>query len=378
MFDIIIIGGGINGAGIARDAAGRGLNVCLVEKNKIGSATSSWSTKLIHGGLRYLENFEFKLVRESLKEREIIKKIAPQIVTEVPFVLPHAPGLRSKWQIKLGFLLYDRLGGKSSIQKSSIIKLSNQYSELLNESFDTGFKYFDLQVDDKKLTELNAHDARIKKAKILENTEICNVSRKPKHWEILLNNNQSVKSKILINATGPWVDEVQNNLIKINTKKKLRLVKGSHIITKKIHNYECALTLQNYDKRVIFVIPYKNNTTLIGTTEVEVNNPDQNFIDEEEINYLVKSVNIYLKYPISKNDIISTYSGIRPLIEDNNLIASKITRDYVFDINTNDNLAPILTIAAPPLKEAEISELFSDFDALNCKISIVPYTTSAT
>tara|TARA_B100000674_G_scaffold344023_1_gene287854 strand:+ start:2531 stop:3688 length:1158 start_codon:yes stop_codon:yes gene_type:complete len=344
MLDILIIGGGINGAGIARDAAGRGLKVCLVEKNKIGSATSSWSTKLIHGGLRYLENYEFRLVRESLKEREIIKKIAPRITREIPFVIPHSSNLRPMWLIRLGLLLYDNIGGKTSIPKSKIINLKKEFSSILKNKYTKGFIYYDLQVDDKKLTELNAYDAINNNAKILENTEVIKTQRNKNYWDIYLSNKEILQSKILVNAAGPWINDVQNNIIKVKNNKSIRLVKGSHIITKKIHNLNTALTLQNSDKRIIFVIPYKNNTSLIGTTEVEVKNPNQNQIEDAEISYLIDSVNKYLDKPLLKDHIISTYSGIRPLIEDFKSNASKVTRDYVFDLNSDDNLAPLLSI----------------------------------
>ncbi len=345
MFDLIIIGGGINGAGIARDAAGRGIKLCIIEKNKIGSATSSWSTKLIHGGLRYLENYEFRLVRESLKEREIIKSIAPNITKEIPFLIPHTANLRPMWLIKLGLLLYDNIGGTTTtIPKSSIINFKKDFNSILKNEYTKGFKYYDLQVDDKKLTELNAYDAKKNNAVIMENTEVINTERNKDYWEVYLNNNQKIKSKVLINATGPWINNVQQNIFRINAQKKLRLVKGSHIITKKLHTYDCALTLQNDDKRIVFVIPYKNDTSLIGTTEVEVENPEDNSIDNNEINYLINSVNKYLSKPISSKDIISTYSGIRPLIEDFNSKASKVTRDYVFDLNIDNNFAPLLSI----------------------------------
>ena len=344
MYDILIIGGGINGAGIARDAAGRGFQTCLIEKNKIGSATSSWSTKLIHGGLRYLENFEFKLVRESLKEREIIKKIAPQIITEIPFLFPHSQKLRPIWQIRLGFFLYDRIGGKTSIPRSSLIDFNKQYKDLLVDKFDKGFKYYDLQVDDKKLTELNAYDAKKNGATIIEDDEVVSVERFKNHWQVLSKKNRVISSKILINASGPWINHVLENIIKVKSKKKIRLIKGSHLITKKIFNEKCALTLQNNDKRIIFVIPYKNNTSLIGTTEVEVKKPEDNNIENNEIDYLIQSCNNYLKKPISHNDIISSYSGIRPLIEDFNLNASKVTRDYTFDLNIDNDFAPVISI----------------------------------
>ena len=343
IYDLFIIGGGINGAGIARDAAGRGLTVCLADKGKIGDATSSWSSKLIHGGLRYLENYDFKLVRGSLKEREIIYKIAKEISNPIPFIIPHSKNLRSKWLIKLGLFLYDYLGGKSTIPKSKTINIKKKFPNLLKNNFTVGFQYYDLKIDDKKLTELNANDAKKNGALILENTKVIKVKRQKELWFIYLENKKIIKSKILINATGPWIDEVINNILKIKSKKKLRLIKGSHIIIKKIYDMETAFTLQNQDKRIIFVIPYKKKYSLIGTTEIEVASPDNPKINKNEIKYLLSSVNNYFKKQITELDIIKTFSGVRPLIEDHK-VTSKVTRDYILDLNNENNLAPLLNI----------------------------------
>ncbi len=343
VFDIFIIGGGINGVGIARDAAGRGFSVCLVDKGKIGSATSSWSSKLIHGGLRYLENYDFKLVRESLKEREIIHFIASSITRPIPFLIPHTKNIRSKWLLKLGLFIYDSLGGKSSIPKSTTVDLNKNFKNILKEKYFLGFKYYDIQVDDKKLAQLNAEDAKRRGALIFENMKIINVNRNKDCWNIFFENNTIVKAKILINATGPWVNQVLKNILNINSKKSIRLVKGSHIITKKLYDEELAFTFQNEDKRIIFVIPYKDHYSLIGTTEVEVDTPENPRITKEEIEYLINSLNNYFIKPINENDIVETYSGIRPLIEDYK-DASRVTRDYVFDLNKQDNLALLLNI----------------------------------
>ena len=342
-YDIFIIGGGINGAGIARDAAGRGFQVYLAEKNKVGSATSSWSSKLIHGGLRYLENYEFKLVRESLKEREIITNIAPTITRPIPFLIPYTKKLRSKFLIRLGLFLYDNLGGKTKIPKSSKINLNKKYSNILQSKFSVGFQYYDVQVDDKKLTQLNAQDARKNNATIIENAKVFKVERFQNHWKIYLENDQIITSNILINATGPWINEVSKDIIKIKSKKSIRLIKGSHIIIKKLYDEEIAFTLQNEDKRIIFVIPYKEKYSLIGTTEVEVKSPENPKIDQEEIKYLINSVNNYFIKQISLSDIIDTYAGIRPLIEDFKE-ATKVTRDYIFDLNIENELSPLLSI----------------------------------
>ena len=343
IYDIFIIGGGINGAGIARDAAGRGLKVFLAEKNKVGSATSSWSSKLIHGGLRYLENYEFKLVKESLKEREVITSIAPTITKPLPFVIPHSKKLRSKLLIRLGLFLYDNLGGKTKIPKSSKINFNKKYSNILKSHFKVGFQYYDVQVDDKKLVEMNIEDAKKMGAHIVENRKVINASRSKEGWEILLDNDEIVNSKILINAAGPWINEIVNNVIKANKNKSIRLVKGSHIIIKKLYDQEVAFTLQNDDNRIVFVIPYKNVYSLIGTTEVDVNSPDNPKISNEEIIYLINTINNHFIKQISEKDILDTFSGIRPLIEDFK-DASKVTRDYVFDLNLENKNSPLLNI----------------------------------
>ena len=343
IYDIFIIGGGINGAGIARDAAGRGLKVFLAEKNKVGSATSSWSSKLIHGGLRYLENYEFKLVRESLKEREVITKIAPKITKPIPFIIPHTKKLRSKLLIRLGLLLYDNIGGKTKIPKSSKINFNKKFTNILQSQYKVGFQYYDVQVDDKKLVEININDAKKLGANIIENRKVINAKRLNEGWEITLDNNELVKSKILINAAGPWINEIVNNVIKVNSNKSIRLVRGSHIIIKKLYDEEVAFTLQNDDSRIVFVIPYKNDYSLIGTTEVDVNTPDKPKISNEEKIYLINTINKHFVKQISQEDIVDTYSGIRPLIEDFKE-ATRVTRDYVFDLNLENHKSPLLNI----------------------------------
>ena len=343
MYDIFIIGGGINGAGIARDASGRGLKVFLAEKGKVGSATSSWSSKLIHGGLRYLENYEFKLVAESLREREVITQIAPTITKPIPFVIPHSKKLRSKLLIRLGLFLYDNLGGKTKIPKSSKINFNKKYKNILQSKFVEGFQYYDVQVDDKKLVEMNIEDSKKMGATIIEDTKVINAKRNDNSWDVTLDNNEIIKSKILINAAGPWINETVNNVLKINAKKSIRLVRGSHIITKKLYSEEVAFTLQNDDNRIVFVIPYKEQFSLIGTTEVDVNTPDNPTISDDEKIYLINTINNHFVKQISQEDIVDTYSGIRPLIEDFKE-ASKVTRDYVFDLNTQNTKSPLLNI----------------------------------
>ena len=342
VFDLFIIGGGINGAGLARDAAGRGLSVCLADKGEIGGATSSWSTKLIHGGLRYLENYEFKLVRDSLKEREIIYKIAKPISKPIPFIIPYVDKIRPAWLIKMGLFLYDNLGGKTIIPKSNTLDISKKLPNILKKKYKTGFQYFDVQIDDKKLTKLNIKSAKKYKAKVLEYNKVKKAEIDGNEWVIHLQKGEKIKSKILINASGPWINETLKKNIKIKSKNKIRLVKGSHIITKKLYKKDVAFTFQNTDKRIIFVIPYKKKFSLIGTTEIEVKSPENKEISKKEIQYLIRSVNNYLEKQISTKDIVDSYSGIRPLIEDFNQ-ASKVTRDYIFDLNIIKKL-PLLSI----------------------------------
>jgi len=314
----------------------------LADKGEIGGATSSWSTKLIHGGLRYLENYEFKLVRESLMEREIVHKIAKPISKPIPFIIPYVDKIRPAWLIKIGLFLYDNLGGKSIIPKSKTLNLRKELPNVLQEKYKTGFQYFDIQIDDKKLTKLNVKDAKRNKAKILEYNKVKKAEIVDNKWIIHLQNGKKIASKVLINASGPWINETLHKNIKIKSKKKIRLVKGSHIITKKLYKEDVAFTFQNKDQRIIFVIPYKGKFSLIGTTEVEVKSPENKEISKSEIKYLINSVNEYLKKEISTKDIVDTYSGIRPLIEDFNT-ATKVTRDYVFDLNIIKNL-PLLNI----------------------------------
>ena len=343
MQDLLIIGGGINGVGIARDASGRGLKVTLIEKGDLASKTSSWSTKLIHGGIRYLENYEFRLVRESLKEREVIRKIAPHITKPIRFVLPHVPSLRPTWLIRLGLMLYDWMGGFISFPKSKVVNLGTDYNENpIKPNFLTGYEYSDLFVDDARLVLLNAQDAISRGAKICTNSKVQKVVRKKNYWEVFLSNGEVLQSKVIINASGPYVLDVLKNIIGIESKKKIRHVQGSHIITEKLYVGEQAYILQLSDKRIIFLIPYLDKFTLIGTTDHEVKTYDNPKITDIEKNYLIKSVNKFIKKEITEDDIIWTYSGVRPLVEDLNENASKITRDYTFEID--DNGAPILTI----------------------------------
>ena len=332
MQDLLIIGGGINGVGIARDAVGRGLKVTLVEKGDLASQTSSWSTKLIHGGIRYLENYEFRLVRESLKEREVIKSIAPHISKPIRFVMPHVSHLRPVWLIRVGLLLYDWLGGFITLPKSKYVNLQNDYIDNpLKENFQKGYEYSDLSIDDARLVLLNAQDAINRGAEIILNNAVTNATRYDDYWKVELSDKKIIKTKAIINASGPFVLNILKDICKVKTSKSLRLVQGSHLIVKKIYEGEQAYILQQDDKRIVFMIPYQNEFTLIGTTDKEVKSYLNPTITPDEQSYLLNAVNCFLKKQISVSDIVWTYAGIRPLLEDFNQSASKVTRDYEFD-----------------------------------------------
>ena len=343
MKDLLIIGGGINGVGIARDAVGRGLKVALIEKGDLASQTSSWSTKLIHGGIRYLENYEFRLVRESLKEREVIKRIAPHITKPIRFVMPHVSNLRPLWLIRIGLLLYDWLGGFITLPKSKLVNLNRDYLDNpLEGNYTNGFEYSDLFVDDARLVLLNAQDAKLRGAEILTQTAVVGAIRHYDHWEVKLDSGLIIKAKLIINASGPFALDTLNKICNVKTKKSLRLVQGSHIIVNQLYKGDQAYILQLEDKRIIFLIPYLSKYTLIGTTDHEVQSYVNPTISEIEIEYLINAANSFVKNKISKEDIIWTYAGIRPLLEDFNQNASKVTRDYTFELNEDG--APILTI----------------------------------
>ena len=333
IYDLFIIGGGINGAGIARDAAGRGLRVGLCERADFAQATSSASSKLIHGGLRYLEHYEFRLVAEALAERERLLKIAPHIAWPMRFVLPHEPHLRPAWLIRLGLFLYDHLhlafGVTRSLPSSHAVTLSAP----LKTSFTRGFEYSDAWVDDARLVILNLMSARDLGANILARTEFVSASREGDTWLIHLKNSASewtVRSKTVVNAAGPWVAQVAS-LNTLKAQAGVQLVKGSHIIVPRVHASEQAFILQQADGRIVFVIPYEGDFTLIGTTDVRVQAAELSHAmtpSADEITYLITAANTYLAQPITQSDIVHSYAGVRPLYDDGSANASKTTRDY--------------------------------------------------
>lgn len=336
LFDVCVIGGGINGAGIARDAAGRGLRVLLAEQGDLGQATSSASTKLIHGGLRYLEYYEFKLVRESLKEREVLLRLAPHLIHPMRFVLPLAQDIRPTWLIRAGLFLYDHLGGKSSLPKSRALSLRDSASgQPLQARLDKGFSYSDCWVDDARLVVANAVSAREKGAVILTRTRCSALAPSRAGWRIDLTDadtgqTRRVGAKIVVNAAGPWVRSLLNEQgLSDAATPSIRLVQGSHIIVPRLYEGDHAYILQQKDGRIVFTIPYEREYTVVGTTETPyMGDPLQAKITAQETSYLVDVVNQAFKRQILTSDIIRTYSGVRPLFDDHQKDAKAVTRDY--------------------------------------------------
>ena len=352
-YDLCVIGGGINGAGIAREASGRGLSVLLVEAQDLAQATSSASTKLIHGGLRYLEQGEFRLVRESLKEREALMSIAPHLVTPMEFILPHVAGLRPKWMIGIGLWLYDHLAGKRSLSRSSSVSLHDSLvGEPLQDVYSDGFKYADCWADDARLVVLNAMDAKARGAEILTRTACMKIAMAPDaaFWHVTLKDLSSgdefeISARRVVNAAGPWVHALLETSGLINTTTpKIRLVKGSHLIVPSLFEGDHAYILQQPDKRIVFAIPYEGKYTLIGTTdEAFEGDPLKPSISDAEKTYLCDAVNRFFNAQISPSDILWTYSGIRALFDDGADSAQTLTRDYRLVLD-NARAAPILSV----------------------------------
>ncbi len=351
IFDVAIIGGGINGCGIARDAAGRGLSVFLCEKEDLAQGTSSASTKLIHGGLRYLEYYQFRLVREALHEREVLLNAAPHIIWPLRFILPHHEGLRPAWLIRLGLFLYDHIGGRKILPgTTSVNLLTDVAGQVLKKNFSKGFEYSDCWVMDSRLVVLNAMDAAAKGAEIRTRSPLLSATRSGKIWQLrlldkLTNQEFRAEARTLVNASGPWLDELLNHISHSETKEHIRMVKGSHIIVKKLFDHGRAYIFQNTDGRIIFAIPYENDFTLIGTTDSDFHgNPDKVSISPEETDYLCKAASEYFLRDITREDVAGDFSGIRPLFDDGKSEAKAATRDYVLKLDTGENEAPLLSI----------------------------------
>jgi glycerol-3-phosphate dehydrogenase len=339
--DLLIVGGGINGVGIARDAAGRGLKVLLCDKGDLAGSTSSASSKMIHGGLRYLEQGAFRLVRESLAEREVLLRIAPHLVRPMRFVLPHGPGLRPRWMLRTGLFLYDRLGGARSLPGSAAVDLrargvDSPLAAPLRDEVTSGFVYSDCVVDDARLTVANARDAAQHGAEILPRTELVAARRDGGIWRATLRGedgrDREVAARVLVNVAGPWVPEVLRRA-GLASRARLRLDKGSHIVVPRLYLHDHAYLLQNDDRRVVFAIPYERNYTLIGTTEVAAAAPAVEPPSREEIAYLCRAVGRWFKRAPEPSEIVWRYSGLRPLYDDGSRSVSATSRDYVFEVD---------------------------------------------
>lgn len=338
--DILVIGGGINGCGIARDAVGRGYSVTLVEKGDLASGTSSSSTKLVHGGLRYLEYYEFRLVRKALKEREILWAIAPHIIWPMRFVLPHHRQMRPAWLIRLGLFFYDHLGGRKRLAATKVLNLRrDEAGEPLKPRFTKAFEYSDCWVNDARLVALNARDAADRGATILTRTEVLSARRMDGLWRVEAENREtgerhSLTARLVVNAAGPWVDLVLDNALGRDGVHNVRLVKGSHIVIGKKYQHERAYFFQNADGRIFFAIPFESDFTLIGTTDLDYEGDlDKVSISDSEIGYLCAGASEYFREPVTPDDIVWTYSGVRPLLDDGASKAQEATRDYVLKVD---------------------------------------------
>lgn len=345
--DLLVIGGGINGAGIARDAAGRGLGVVLCEQADLGGATSAASSKLIHGGLRYLEHYEFRLVRESLREREVLLRAAPHIIWPLRFVLPHHTGLRPAWLLRAGLFLYDHLGGRETLPATRAVRFGPEAPLL--PAYRRGFEYSDCWVEDARLVVLNAMDAAARGARILPRTRLSAARRVDGLWEATLTQEdgctETVRARSLVNAGGPWVRGVQGMTGTLDNRRTVRLVKGSHIVVPRLHTDQRAFTLQNADGRIVFVIPYEGAFSLIGTTDVPFDgDPSGAAASPAEIAYLCDVVGTYFRRPVSPADVVWSYAGVRPLHDDGTANPSAVTRDYALDLDAPADAAPALTI----------------------------------
>jgi glycerol-3-phosphate dehydrogenase len=350
-YDLAVIGGGVNGCGIARDAAGRGLRVLLVERDDLASATSSASTKLIHGGLRYLEYREFRLVREALIEREVLLRAAPHIVWPLRFVLPHHAGLRPWPLLRLGLFLYDHLGGRRLLPPTRTVDLRRDaVGAPLRDGFARGFEYSDCWVEDARLVVLNARDAADRGAAIRTRTRCTAARRDGAFWRVTLRDeatgvSSEARALGLVNAAGPWVAEVLTGVAGSNAPARVRLVKGSHIVTRRLYDHDRCYIFQNADGRICFVIPYEDDFSLVGTTDQDFDgDPGQAAISDAETAYLCRAVGEYLRQPITPDDVVWSYAGVRPLYDDGASAAQEATRDYVLTLDAPAGGAPLLSV----------------------------------
>ncbi len=348
--DLLIVGGGINGAGIARDAAGRGLSVLLVEQHDLAAHTSSASTKLIHGGLRYLEYGEFRLVREALRERERLLTIAPHIIWKLDFVLPYARGQRPAWMVRAGLFLYDHLARRKFLPASRAVRFGpHPAAGILQPEFRRGFTYADCWVEDSRLVVLNAMDAAERGADIRTRTRLISARPEGALWHARIEEAsgrcETVRARALVNAAGPWVGNILSTTLGRDEQKTVRLVKGSHIIVPRLYEGELAFTLQNPDKRIVFAIPYERDFTLIGTTDIAFNgDPASVEISDAETAYLCESVSRYFRIRVTPGDVVRSYSGVRPLYDDHAQNASAVTRDYVLAVEGGAGQPALLSV----------------------------------
>lgn len=350
MIDLFVIGGGINGAGVARDAAGRGLSVVLCEKDDLAQGTSSRSGKLVHGGLRYLEYYEFRLVREALIEREVLLRAAPHIIWPMRFVLPHSPEDRPAWLVRLGLFLYDNLGGRRKLPGTRTLDLRRDPEGApLKDSYHKGFEYSDCWVDDARLVVLNAVDAAERGAEVLTRSACVSARREDGAWTVQTRHTETgemrtFRARCLVNCAGPWVSDFITRVAGSNSARQVRLVKGSHIIVRKWWSGDHAYLVQNNDKRVIFINPYEGDLALIGTTDIAYDGPAEEVTaDEAEIDYLLAAVNRYFKEKLRRGDVVHSFSGVRPLFDDGQGNPSAVTRDYVFDLDQTGG-APLMNV----------------------------------
>lgn len=348
-YDLAIIGGGINGCGIARDAAGRGLSVVLVEQGDLASATSCASTKLIHGGLRYLENYHFRLVRESLRERQRLLSLAPHLVRPMRFVMPYVAGMRPGWMLRTGFRLYDWFSGGGSLPRTRTLDLADDPAGVpLKSGFGLGFEYSDCVTDDARLVVANAIGAREKGASIRPRTRCVAARREDGLWHLVLQSGgkrETVTARALVNAAGPWVERVVETVLRRRPGAHVRLVKGSHIVLPRLHAHDRAYVLQNDDRRFVFVVPFAEDFTLIGTTEVELpKDSTEVTASSEEILYLCRAASTFFRAQIKPSKVKWTFAGVRTLVDDGSRKPSEVTRDYWIDVDGSYGDPPLISI----------------------------------
>ncbi len=350
IYDLFVIGGGVNGCGVARDAAGRGFSVGLAEKGDLAGGTSSKSTKLIHGGLRYLEMFEFGMVREALEERETLLDIAPHLVQPLRFILPVAPGGRPAWMLRLGLLLYDHLGARKKLPGAGMLDLrAAPEGAALRPGLRKAFSYWDCRVDDARLVILNARDAADRGADILVGAEVLRAKVEQGVWRLDLRDRSSgaertISARLVVNAAGPWAEGVMRDLVRATNPPRLRLVRGSHLVTKKLFDGDAAFLFQNADRRVVFAIPFQEDFTLIGTTDVDqAEAPERAAISADETAYLCRAASAFLAREVTPSDVVWSFSGVRPLKDEGAERAARASRDYALDETACDG-APLINI----------------------------------